>query len=94
MMGRNIKEGYRQGYEGPSQDDYVVNSSWGFNLEDIGTRIDIWQGDIDENVPLVQGKYQNSLLPNSSFTVLDETAHLFPLVRWKEILLRLIEEDG
>lgn len=89
LMGANIAEGYRQGFEGPAIDDFVINSPWGFRLEDVQTRFDVWQGAEDENVPLVQGEYQASLLPNSELRVLENTAHLFPLTRWEEILVAL-----
>lgn len=89
-MGTNVKEGYRQGPDGPSADDIVINSPWGFRLQDIEARIDVWQGEMDPNVPLIQGEYQHSLLSNSTLHVLKNTAHLFPLIRWKEILQTLI----
>jgi len=91
VMGTNIKEGYRQGSAGPANDDIVINRPWGFRLEDIGTHIDVWQGELDQNVPLNQGEYQHSVLPNSTLHVLKNTAHLFPLVRWKEILVTLTQ---
>ena len=90
LMGTNIKEGYRQGPEGPAQDDVVINSPWGFRLEEIAAPIDVWQGEIDRNVPLTQGETQHRRLPNSTLRVLPNTAHLFPLVRWREILLTLL----
>jgi pimeloyl-ACP methyl ester carboxylesterase len=89
VMGLNIKEGYRQGAKGPADDDIIINSPWGFRLQDIQTRFDVWQGEVDQNVPLAQGEYQHSILPNSKLHVLKNTAHLFPLVRWREILIRL-----
>ncbi len=90
LMGLNIKEGYRLGPDGPARDDIIINSPWGFRLEDVEARIDIWQGEIDVNVPLIQGAHQHSVLPDSTLRVLENTAHLFPLVRWKEILVQLL----
>lgn len=86
LMGRNIKEGYRQGPAGPAQDDIVINSPWEFRLEGISVPVDIWQGEIDSNVPLIQGQVQNDRLPNSTLRVLPGTAHMFPLLMWQEIL--------
>jgi len=92
LMGQNIKEGYRQGASGPAEDDIVINSPWGFRLQDIKTRIFVWQGEHDRNVPLNQGEYQHAILPNSEIHVLKNTAHLFPLVRWREILIELTKQ--
>jgi pimeloyl-ACP methyl ester carboxylesterase len=86
----DFKEGYRQGWHGPAQDDILINTSWGFRLEDIQTRFDVWQGEIDKNVPLNQGEYQNELLPNSRLRVLPSQAHLYLLTHWREILEALV----
>ncbi len=89
----NIKEGYRQGWTGPAQDDIIINSSWGFGLEGIQTRFDIWQGGVDKNVPLNHGEYQQRLLPNSRLTVLPDQAHLYLLTHWRQVLTALISES-
>ena len=92
MLVASIQEGYKQGWEGPAQDDVVINSPWGFQPEDIRVRIDIWQGEVDKNVPLNQGKYQHEKIPNSTFTVMPEQAHLYLLANWRNVLERLVAE--
>jgi len=51
----DIQEDYRQGWRRPAQDDILINSPWGFNIEEIRVRIDIWQGEVDKNVPSQPG---------------------------------------
>jgi pimeloyl-ACP methyl ester carboxylesterase len=87
----DIQEGYRQGWRGAAQDDILINSPWGFRLEDIRVRIDIWQGETDKNVPLVQGHYQHAKIPDSRLTVLPGQAHLYLLERWHDVLAALVE---
>jgi len=79
LMVASIQEGNRQGWDGPAQDDIIINSPWGFRLEDVQVRIDVWQGGVDKNVPLKQGEYQHKVLPNSTLTVLKDQAHLYLL---------------
>jgi len=86
----NIQEGYSQGGDGPAQDDILINTSWGFKLQDIQVRFDVWQGEVDKNVPLNQGVYQDKLLPNSRLTVLPGQAHLYLLTHWREVLEALV----
>jgi pimeloyl-ACP methyl ester carboxylesterase len=93
VMGRNIRQGYRQGWYGPVQDDFLVHGPWGFALQDVDTPFDLWQGARDTNVPRCQGEYQHKCLPHSRLHILENTAHLFPLVRWEEILRDLIREE-
>ena len=87
----DVQEGYRQGWQGPAQDDIIINSPWGFNIEEIKVRIDIWQGELDKNVPLNQGQYQHKLIPNSRLTVVPDQAHLYLLSYWGEVLRALVE---
>ncbi|MEE9513366.1 MAG: alpha/beta hydrolase, partial [Anaerolineales bacterium] len=90
MLIGSIQEGYRQGGDGPAQDDILINTSWGFKLQDIQVRFDVWQGEVDKNVPLNQGEYQHELLPNSRLTVLPGQAHLYLLTHWREVLEALV----
>ncbi len=90
MLIASLQEGYRQGWQGPAQDDLMVNSAWDFRLEDIQVRIDVWQGELDRNVPLGQGRYQSARLPNSSLTVVPAQGHLYLLTHWRDVLIRLL----
>ncbi|MFC1628655.1 alpha/beta fold hydrolase [Gemmatimonadota bacterium] len=85
-----MKEGFRQGGNGPAQDDILINSSWGFRLDEIQTRFDVWQGEVDRNVPMNQGEYQHELLPDSRLTILSGQAHLYLLTHWREVLDALV----
>lgn len=90
MMVASIQEGYKQGWDGPAQDDIVINSPWGFQLADIRIRMDIWQGEVDKNVPLIQGKYQHEQIPISTLTVMPGQAHLYILDNWRNVLEKLV----
>lgn len=87
----DIHEGYRQGWQGIALDDIIINNPWSFSLKDIHIRIDIWQGENDQNVPLDQGKYQHEMIPNNRFTIVQNQAHLYLLSHWCEILTSLTE---
>ena len=90
MLVADLQEGYRQGWKGPAQDDIIISRPWGFRLEDINVRIDIWQGEVDNNVPLDQGRFQHEKIPNSRLTVLPGQAHLYLLAQWREVLAALV----
>lgn len=90
MLISSIQEGYIQGWHGPAQDDLLVNAPWGFRLEDIAVRIDFWQGELDANVPLNQGKYQHEKTPKSTLTIMPGQAHMYVLENWYMILEKLI----
>jgi len=90
MLVADIKEGYKQGGDGPARDDIIINFPWKFDIKKIRTRFDIWQGDKDKNVPINQGQYQADLLPNSNFHLLKDKGHMLLLDEWKNILIELI----
>ena len=92
LLVNDIQEGYRQGWQGPAQDDIIINTPWGFKIDEIQVRIDIWQGGLDKNVPVNHGQYQHELIPNSRLTVLPDQAHVYLLSHWREILGALVEE--
>jgi pimeloyl-ACP methyl ester carboxylesterase len=91
MLIADIKEGYKQGGDGPARDDIIINSPWMFNIKEIQTRFDIWQGDSDVNVPVNQGKYQASLLPKNNFHLLKNRGHMLLLDEWNNVLSELVK---
>ena len=94
LLVQDLQEGYRQGWEGPAQDDILINRPWGFSLEEIQTRVDLWQGEADRNVPPSQAVYQHERLPNSFLTLLPGLAHLYLVTHWEPILAALITVDS
>jgi len=88
---QDIQEGYRQGWEGPVQDDIVNARPWGFRLEDVAQRVELWQGGIDENVLPHHAHCLHSRLPNSRLTIWKGEAHLALLVHWSEVLASLVK---
>jgi pimeloyl-ACP methyl ester carboxylesterase len=88
---QDIQEGYRQGWKGPVQDDIVNARPWGFCLEDIGQRVDIWQGDVDKNIRPHHAHCLHARLPNSRLTIWQSEAHLALMVHWRQVLAALVE---
>ena len=88
----SLREGFQQSARGVALDDCLVNQAWGFALEDVRPRIDIWHGEQDVNVPLHAGQYLESALPNTRTFFLPGEGHFFVLDRWPEILSALIDQ--
>ena len=88
----DIQEGYRQGWEGPVQDDMVNARPWGFRLEDVAQRVDIWHGKLDGNIRMYNADCLHERLPNSRLTVWEGEAHLALLIHWSHVLAALIED--
>lgn len=91
MLISDIKEGYMQGGDGPARDDIIINTSWKFDISGITARFDIWQGEEDRNVPVNQGQFQATLLPNNNYHQLKGKGHMLLLDEWENILTELIK---
>jgi pimeloyl-ACP methyl ester carboxylesterase len=92
MMIEEIREGYCQGWEGPATDDTVIFSPWAFPLNQISAPVDIWHGDMDQNISPDQAKYNQNSIPNSRLSIWPELGHLGLLSKWREVLNALITE--
>jgi pimeloyl-ACP methyl ester carboxylesterase len=90
----DIQEGYRQGWQGPVQDDIVNARPWSFRLEEILVPIELWHGEIDENVPVDQARYQHGRIPNSRLSIWPGQAHLALYAHWGEVLAMLVEPEN
>ena len=85
-----IKEAYSQGWRGVALDDILILNPWGFDISKIKVHFAVWQGEVDENVPLCHGEYQHNMLSESDLHVLMGEGHLYILIHWREILEKLI----
>lgn len=94
MLLAAIREGYRQGWQGIALDDIIIHRPWGFRIEDISVRMDIWHGGRDNAIPLQHGQYLHQRIPHSRLTVWPGQGHVAVLAHWGEVLAALVEGEG
>jgi pimeloyl-ACP methyl ester carboxylesterase len=70
-----------------AQDFALFTRPWGFRLEDIATRVDVFCGELDVNVPVAHGRRQADRIPNAKLHHFPEEAHLLVFDHVDEILL-------
>jgi pimeloyl-ACP methyl ester carboxylesterase len=68
-------EAVRQGVRGWADDDLAFAKPWGFEPEDVGAEVRLWQGELDVLAPRSHGEYVASRLPNASFELLEGGGH-------------------
>jgi pimeloyl-ACP methyl ester carboxylesterase len=78
-------ESVRQGSGGWADDDLAFATAWGFQLADVPTEVQLWQGDLDVLVPRSHGEYLAAHLPNAEFNVVPNAGHLL-LDHWPDAL--------
>jgi len=82
-------EGYRQGGIGTWY-DVMIPSSWPIPLEDIKTKVFLWQGEEDISVPLAMGRYIAEKLPNCEARFIPNVGHFWIFEHMGEMLEKLM----
>lgn len=70
-LAASFREALRDGVDGWLDDDLAFTRDWGFDLDQVGVPVFVWQGDLDLMVPFSHGEWLASRVPGV-------TAHLLP----------------
>ena len=91
-MKDNVVEAFRGGSRGAACELLLYTRPWGFLLEDIATRVNLWHGEQDVSVPPTMGQYQARTIPNCRAIFCPGEGH-FSLVinHMEEVLSGLLE---
>jgi pimeloyl-ACP methyl ester carboxylesterase len=76
-----------------AQDMTLFARDWGFGLEDIAVRVDVWHGDADKNVPFAHGKAMAERIPRARFHGCPGEGHLLVVAHLEEILRTITATD-
>jgi len=85
----DMVEAYKQGETGHYSDLITLVRPWGFSIEDIKTKVHIWHGKDDKNVPIGMARFFEKELPNTAVHIYSDEGHLLYLNHWKDILNQL-----
>jgi pimeloyl-ACP methyl ester carboxylesterase len=69
-----------------AQDMALFAQPWGFRLEEIAAPVQLWQGDLDVNVPASHARYQAERIPRAKLHECPGEAHLLVVGHAEEIL--------
>ncbi|KAF2500402.1 alpha/beta-hydrolase [Lophium mytilinum] len=90
----SMKEALRTSSKGAAWEFWLLGSDWGFKVENLdASRLTIWHGGLDVNVPVGMPDKAVELLPNVEYKRLDSDGHLSLIVRHNnEILSHLLKK--
>ncbi|KAF3909941.1 hypothetical protein ABW20_dc0102504 [Dactylellina cionopaga] len=84
----SMKEALRPGSKGAAWEFWLFASDWGFKLEDLdASRLTIWHGGLDVNVPVGMPDKASKLLPNALYKRMDHDGHISLIMRHTEDIL-------
>ena len=75
-FGAGVREALRQGTKPAVEEAKIYGKPWGFRLEDISMPVELFQGELDVNVPVGMGRYQASAIPNCRAHFYPDEGHL------------------
>lgn len=73
-----------------AQDFRLFARDWGFRLEDIRVPVQVWQGDVDVNVPVAHAERQAAAIPGAVLHMVPGEGHLMSFDHFEEILRELL----
>ncbi|KAK6348740.1 hypothetical protein TWF718_006527 [Orbilia javanica] len=84
----SMKEALRPGAKGAAWEFGLFSTDWGFKLEDLdSSRLVIWHGSLDINVPVGMPDKASKLLPNAPYKRMDMDGHVSVIMRHTEDIL-------
>jgi pimeloyl-ACP methyl ester carboxylesterase len=75
VIRESFAEAVRQGVRGWADDDLAFANPWGFDPEDVGVEVRLWQGELDVLAPRAHGEYVARRLPSARFELLEGGGH-------------------
>lgn len=87
-MKRNFQEAFKTGYHGVEHDLKLFTNDWGFHVNDITSKVFLFYGEEDRNVPLAMGNYYASQINGSTLTVYKGEGHFIFKTHMEEILTK------
>ncbi len=85
-------EGYRQGGIGTWY-DALIPGTWSIPLNEIKTKLYLWQGEEDISVPLSMGQYMAEKIPNCEARFIKGVGHFWIFEHLAEMLEKLVERQ-
>jgi pimeloyl-ACP methyl ester carboxylesterase len=86
-------EGYRQRGIGTWY-DAMIPGNWPIPLNEIKTKVYLWQGEEDISVPLSMGQYLAEKMPNCEAKYIEGAGHFWIFEHLAEMLEKLVGDNG
>lgn len=93
FFAQDVKEAFRQGVRGPADDAIILYGDWGFGVEDIGVKVDLYHGMEDRLAPFAHAIYLDKKLPHSDLHAYPGDGHLFVMTLLDDVLEQVSDGD-
>jgi pimeloyl-ACP methyl ester carboxylesterase len=89
----DVQEAFRQGVRGPADDAIILYGVWGFDVEAIATKVELYHGEEDKFAPLRYALYLDKTLPHSTLRRYPREGHLFVMKLFGEVFEQVSQNN-
>jgi pimeloyl-ACP methyl ester carboxylesterase len=87
----SLREAFRSGSRGAAWDYALFTRPWGFRLDELSVKVQLWHGEVDATIPVRMGRYMAEVIPNCQARFLPDEGHISLIINHaKEILSDLV----
>jgi pimeloyl-ACP methyl ester carboxylesterase len=87
----SLRETFYSGSRGAAWDYALLTRPWGFSLDELSVRVQLWHGEADTTIPIRMGRYMAEVIPNCQATFLPDEGHISLIINHaKRILSNLV----
>lgn len=87
-------EALRQGFEGSLDDYLAIRKPWGYRIEDIESKVYLWQGKEDHLCPASAAEKLVSRFKNGQITFVENSGHFLLHTHLAEVVSVLLEDSA
>jgi pimeloyl-ACP methyl ester carboxylesterase len=89
--GDSLRETFRSGSRGAAWDYALLTRPWGFRLDELSVKVQLWHGEADATIPVWMGRYVAEVIPNCQSRFLPGEGHISLIINHaKQILSDLV----
>lgn len=88
FLAATFKESCRRGPRGPAYEASLYVKDWGFSVEEVRKKVDLWHGGLDMNAPLHHLRWLEHRLPEKEIHLFPDEGHLTLFFRYLEEIIR------
>lgn len=74
--GDSLRETFRSGSRGAAWDYALLTRPWGFRLDELSVKVQLWHGEADATIPVRMGRYMAEVIPNCQARFLPDEGHI------------------
>jgi pimeloyl-ACP methyl ester carboxylesterase len=88
FMAATFKESSRRSTRGPAYEASLYVKDWGFSVNDIRKKVDLWHGSLDLNAPLHHLRWLEQRLPEKEIRLFPDEGHVTLFFRYAEQIIQ------